>query len=463
MTIEFATGIAAHFEGLDVSVEPDVLDAYSHDSWPLQTKMSMASRHELRPEAVVFARSTEEVVRAIKVASTAGIPVTTRGLGSSVTGQPLPQFGGVVLDVSGLTGKPSISTLNLTVTAGAGWNGGDLEAVLREEGLTLGNSPQSLHRSTVGGWVATGASGQLSSRHGGIEDLLLGVEVVLADGSVCSIEAVPRSAMGPDLTALFIGSEGTLGVITSVTLRVSRLPETSLRDAFRFDDLAVALGFIREIAQSDTSPALIRLYDEDEARHVLGDPDHLGALAFVETQGPDPIAKASHAWYSELARASGGVGMGSSPVDAWADRRYDFSTVERILATPGGYAETIEVAHTWSRVGDLYDALKGALQPLANHVYGHFSHVYGQGTSLYIILLGSADDDETAIQRLEEIWRVAMETCKEQDAILSHHHGAGIARLPYIAEALGAGHSLLSKVKLALDPKRTLNPGKLGV
>lgn len=463
MSAEVDTGVAALFAGLEVSVEPHVLDAYSHDCWPLQTKLAMVGRHELRPDAVVFARTTLDVVEVVKAAASSGIPVTTRGLGSSVTGQPLPQHGGVVLDVSGLTGPAEISAADLKVTVGAGWRGGDLEEALREQGLTLGNSPQSLHRSTVGGWVATGESGQLSSRYGGIEDLLLGVEVVLADGSVCTLGSVPRSAMGPALTGLFVGSEGTLGVVTRVTFRVSRLPETSHREAFAFAELAVALDFIREIAQSETRPALVRLYDEDEARHVLGALDHRGAVAFIETQGPEPIANATHAWYADLARSRGALSMGPGPVDAWAGRRFDFSAVEKLLASPGGYAETIEVAHTWSRIGDLYSALKSDLTPLADHVYGHFSHVYGQGTSLYMILLGSAADDEAAVQALTEIWRVAMDTSIRHGAVLSHHHGAGLARLPHIPEALGTGHDLLARVKGALDPQRTLNPGKLAI
>lgn len=455
--------LAALFEGLEHSVQPEILDSYSHDSWPLQTKLAMTGRHELRPDIVVFARSTSDVVRVMELCQSSGVSVTTRGLGSSVTGQPLPQHGGVVLDVSGITGPADISESDLTVTVGAGWNGGELETLLRQQGLTLGNSPQSLHRSTVGGWVATGESGQLSSRYGGIEDLLLGLEVVLADGSVCVLGSVPRSAMGPSLTGLFIGSEGTMGVVTRVTLRISRLPEASLRDAFRFDDLGTALGFIQEIAQSETRPALVRLYDEDEARHVLREPTHRGLLALLETQGPMVVARAAHGWYVERARAWGAVAMGAGPVDAWAARRFDFSAVESLLATPGGYAETIEVAHGWSQIGDLYESLKAALTPLADHVYGHFSHVYGQGTSLYMILLGSASDDDEAIAALEEIWRVAMTVAAEKGAVLSHHHGAGLARLPFIQDALGTGHFLLARVKGCLDPQGILNPGKLGV
>jgi alkyldihydroxyacetonephosphate synthase len=460
---ELDVSLSGLFEGLEHSTKAEVLDAYSHDSWPLQTKLAMTGAHEFRPDIVVFAKSTQDVVRVLKSAQTFSIPVTTRGLGSSVTGQPLPQRGGIVLDVSGITGPAEVSAVDLTVTVGAGWRGGDLENLLREQGLTLGNSPQSLHRSTIGGWVATRESGQLSSRYGGIEDLVLGLEVVLADGSVSTIGSIPRAAMGPELVGVFIGSEGTLGIITRVSLRVSKVPEHSLKDAFHFSNLESALGFIQELAQSDTRPALVRLYDEEEAQHVLKKPDYKGFLALIETQGPKVIASATHDWYRQLAVSNKGTLIGPEPVETWMARRYDFSAVENLLASTGGYAETIEVAHSWTSIGNLYKSLKAGLAGYADHVYGHFSHVYPQGTSLYMILLGKKTSDDEAVRALQDIWRVAMKISVEQGAVLSHHHGAGLARLPYIQDALGSGHNLLTRVKNGLDPEGILNPGKLGL
>lgn len=462
-TRELDSSLTGLFHGLEHSVDSEVLDAYSHDSWPLQTKLARTGLHELRPDIVIFAKSTEDVVKVVKIAEASKLPVTTRGLGSSVTGQPLPQRGGIVLDVSGITGSPQISVEDLTVTVGAGWKGGELENLLRIHGLTLGNSPQSLHRSTVGGWVATRESGQLSSRYGGIEDLILGLEVVLADGTVSSIGSVPRAAMGPELSSIFVGSEGTLGVITRVSMRVSRLPEHSIRDAFTFADLNSSLSFVQELAQSETKPALVRLYDQEEAQHVLKNPQYRGFLVLLETRGPTEVAEATHNWYCQLAINRGATGLGPEPVEAWIAKRYDFSTVEKLLATNGGYAETIEVAHSWSQISNLYQALKKALAPYADHVYGHFSHIYPQGTSLYMILLGKAENDEAAIVKLKDIWTVAMEVAVEQGAVLSHHHGAGLARLPYIQKSLGTGHSVLEKIKEGLDPTGMLNPGKLGL
>lgn len=440
-----------------------LLTRYSHDSWPVQTKLDRLGEHPLRPDVVVRATATADIVTVLTFARASGIPVTARGLGSSVTGQPLPQSGGIVLDLSGLRGDPVINETNCTVTVGAGWNGGELEQILRTRGMTLGNSPQSLFRSTVGGWVATRETGQLSSRYGGIERTLLSVQVVLADASVVRLGANPRAAMGPDLTGLYIGSEGTLGIITEVTMRIDALPEWTIREAFRVPGLDAGLAIVRCIAQSGLRPSLVRLYDQVEARHVLAQPDFDGLLLFLVTEGSEQVAVTSHRWQQEQAARHGATSLGPDPVLAWEDRRFDFSAVERALATPGGFAETIEVAHTWSDIAALYTAMTHALKPLADQVFGHFSHIYPQGTSLYVIVFGTADDDRAAVERLRKIWEVAMSVALREGAVLSHHHGAGLARLPYMAAALGGGLGVLQRVKRALDPDGILNPGKLGL
>lgn len=191
----------------------------------------------------------------LRVASAERIPVTVRALGSSVTGQPLPVNGGIVLDVSAVPASYELDEVNLTVRVTASHNGGVLEDALQALGLTLGHSPQSLYRSTVGGWLATLATGQFSSLYGGIEDLVVGYTVVLASGDTVELNASPRAAMGPDLRQLFIGSEGTLGVITSVTLKVFRLPQTQLVQTFAMPSVRAGLGFLREQAALVTDPA----------------------------------------------------------------------------------------------------------------------------------------------------------------------------------------------------------------
>lgn len=438
------------------------LDARSHDTWPVATVLAKLGRHPYRPQAVVYARRVADVVEALRIAAATGTPITAWGLGSSVTGQPLPVAGGIVLDLSELTGVPELNEVDRSVTVPAGVRGSDLEDWLGERGLTLNHSPQSLGRSTVGGWVATRATGQFSSRYGGVEDLVLGYQVVLADGTVADLGQRPRAAMGPDLKHLFLGSEGTLGVVTRVTFKVFARPEHRILEAFALPDVASGVAAMRAISQSGLRPFLVRFYDADEAAHAVAGAGVRTPVLFLGSEGLTGVSVAEHTAAATIVTARGGTSMGAAPVEAWMARRFDFSTVESLLAEPGGYAETIEVANVWSRITPMYDELKAQLAGLADEVLGHFSHVYDQGSSLYVILLGRAEDDEAALARLHEIWDRAMKVVVAHDGEISHHHGGGLARQPWVAESLGTGYPVLARLKDAFDPAHLLNPGKLG-
>jgi alkyldihydroxyacetonephosphate synthase len=450
--------------GVDaVSVDPAALAASSHDCWPVAAKWARQGRHPHMAQVIVNGVTEQDVVAVMRIATVTGTPVTARALGSSVTGQPLPTRGGIVLDVSGMVGPPIIDEINMTVTVLAGNNGGELEDALNAAGWTTRFSPQSLYRSSVGGWLATLATGQFSSRYGGIEDLVVAYRVVLATGEVAELKASPRAAMGPDLRQLFIGSEGTLGVITQVTYKILPLPRDQRLQTFQMPDVGAGLAVMREQAAVGLRPFLLRLYDTDEARHAMADLQVDDPILFAGTEGEPAVSAAEMGVLTELAISHGASVLGPHAADAWMGRRFDFSMVENYVNTSGGFAETIEVAHMWRHIEGLHAALKAALAPLADEVLAHFSHVYTQGTSMYLILLGRAADDAAATERLEKIWATTMEVCLEQGAELSHHHGGGLARSPYSRRSLGSAHPVLRKLKHALDPDAILNPGKLGL
>ena len=446
-----------------ITTAPAQLDSYSHDTWPGSTVLAKLGRHTWRPEVIVRAHTTEDVQRVVKIAHKWDTALTARGLGSSVTGQPLPLRGGIVIDLSGLVSTPILQRTDGYVTVAAGVRGGDLECWLNERGLTLNHFPQSLARSTVGGWLATRATGQFSSRYGGIENLVVGYRVVLADGAVVDLVQRPRASMGPDLRAIFLGSEGTLGIITEVSLRVFSCPEYRIVEAFSVPTISAGLSVAREIMQRELRPMIVRLYDDDEARHALRDSTFKFPLLFLGHEGIKDVSGAEHHAAADIAGRHGCKSLGPSPVEDWLARRYDFSTIENLLSQPGGYAETIEVANFWSRVEPMYAELKRVLAPLANEVLGHFSHVYSSGTSLYLIILGTAPDDEGALAQMRLIWNTAMNVVVKHQGELSHHHGTGLVRLPFVRQSLGTGFEILAKIKKSLDPDCTLNPGKLGL
>lgn len=439
------------------------LDASSHDTWPLSTKKDRVGVHDHRADLVVRATSLDDVRAVLRAASQHDTPVTVRALASSVTGQPLPTHGGIVLDVTGLPTGYSVDETDMVVTTSASQNGGELEDELNTRGLTTGHSPQSLYRSTTGGWVSTLATGQFSSYYGGIEDLVTGYTAVLATGETVTFRARPRAAMGPDLRRLLIGAEGTLGVITEVQLKVFRLPEVRELEAFRLPTVHAGLSVLREISVRGLRPFLVRLYDPAEAAHVTGDPNFDSPVIFLGSQGSPVMVEAERTELRGILDEAGAQSIGTAPVKDWMSRRFDFSTVERRLDMDGGFAETIEVAHTWAGIEPLYEALRTALAPSADEVLSHFSHLYTQGTSMYVILLGEAENDRAAIAQLEDIWATVMRICLEHGAELSHHHGGGLARSAYTQESLGTTHKVLRRLKHALDPDGILNPGKLGL
>lgn len=439
----------------------ELLD-HSYDWWPVAAKWRQQGKQPCRPDAVVRPTSVDEISRLLAWANQHRVPVTPWGAGSSVTGAPLPLSGGISLDTRALNKILAVDELNLLVTVQAGKMGDELEKELNDRGYTLNHSPQSLDRSTVGGWIATRATGQFSSRWGGVEDLALALTVALPTGEIVKTKLAPRAAIGPELRHLFMGAEGTFGVVTDVTLRVFPLATFRRLETVVFPGIESGLTAMRRIMQAELRPFLVRFYDEDEASHAMKDPTFSRCVLFLGFAGIETVAMAEYTAGMAICTEAGGKPLGTAPVTAWMARRFDFSAIERVLEKPGGVAETIEVAHFWDGIFDTYRSLKTALAPLATNVWGHFSHVYPQGTSLYMILTGEVKDAAAAEARLHEIWEVAMRAALKQGAVISHHHGIGMARLPYLREDLGAVAQVLSRVKQALDPNNIMNPGKLG-
>ncbi|MEX2458498.1 MAG: FAD-binding oxidoreductase, partial [Actinomycetota bacterium] len=216
-----------------VSTHPGELAGRSRDWWALAMLREVRGDPPVKPAAVVFPSSTEEVSIVLRWASETGTVVVPRGAGSGVVGGAEAIKRGIVLDTTRMAGVLSVDPTSMTASVQAGLRGDRLEQALAGQGLTLGHYPQSLAISTVGGWIAATSAGQASAGYGGIEDLLLGLTVVLADGTVVKVPAHARSAAGPSLRHLFIGSEGTLGVVTEAVLSLSRLPSTYQWDAYK--------------------------------------------------------------------------------------------------------------------------------------------------------------------------------------------------------------------------------------
>jgi alkyldihydroxyacetonephosphate synthase len=432
----------------------------SRDWWPLAMIWDDDGTDVTPAAAVATPVSHEQVAEVARACDEARVPLTVAAGRSGVCGASMPVHGGVVLDLTGLDGIVAVDPDSLVLDVRAGTFGTPLEHSLRaEHGVTLGHWPQSIDLSTVGGWLACRSAGQLSTRYGKIEDMVLGLDVVLADGRALHTGGAPRAAVGPDLTQLFVGSEGTLGIITGARLRVHPAPVGEVRAAFRFAAFADGLDACRRVLRRGATPAVLRLYDAVEADRHFGTGAH--AILLVLDQGdPGLIDAVLRVVHEECASATvDDVGL----LDTWLETRNDVSALHHYIEQ-GAVVDTLEVAATWSALPAVYDGVLAALRAFDDLLIAsaHLSHAYSDGACLYFTF-GGFPPKEQREDFYRRTWDAAMEATVTRGAALSHHHGVGLNRARYARAALGTGLDVLAATKAALDPHGILNPGKLGL
>jgi alkyldihydroxyacetonephosphate synthase len=444
--------------------DPETLATHSRDAWVLSELDALEGRPPAPPRAVVEAASTQDVSKVLALCREARVPVVTFGGGSGVCGGIRTEGREIVLSTRRLAGLRALDATNLTATFGSGTNGMRAEQQVREQGLTIGHWPQSIELSTVGGWVATRASGQFSTAYGNIEDLLLDLEVVLPDGSVLRTRRTPRASAGPDLRQLFLGSEGTLGVVSEVTFSLRPLPERSLGQSFHFADFDAGLAPIRHLMRAGHRPPVVRLYDPRESgRHFAGACPEGRAMLILLHEGAAATVAAEHGAVSQICTEAGGVPAGEDPVSHWLAERNRVPGFRSFLEK-GIVLDTIEIACTWDRVAELYARTTAALAPLPGLLLAsaHSSHSYRSGTNLYVTFVARPPRREDMPAVYGEGWRRVMEAALALGAGIAHHHGIGRVRRDFLAGEIGeTGVALLRAVKRALDPEGLLNPGVL--
>jgi alkyldihydroxyacetonephosphate synthase len=452
-----------------VSREPADVAAVARDMSALVLLAGVRGDQPVLPLAVVLPRSTEEVAIVLAWARETETPIVPRGGGSGVSGGALASPGAVVVDLSRMDRVLAVDAGSRTVQAQAGIRGDALEAAVEAEGLTTGHYPQSMALSTVGGWIAASSAGQASSGYGAIEDLVVGLTVVLAGGSVVRLRAVPRSAAGPDLRRLFIGSEGTLGVVTEAVLACRPRPPGYAWAGFGFDSFEDCIEAAEGIEAAGAGPLVIRGYDEADATLAFGRVGHAGGSAAIVGFASDaPGLDGRLAETAERAGAAGGRDLGPAYGKHWWVHRNDpLDLYQRIMGPdrafgPGTVVDTMEVAALWSLVPALYRGVREALLAGAEIVGCHLSHVYPAGSSLYFTFLVRGADDLDVEARHTAAWEGAVRACLAAGGTMTHHHGVGRLKARFMASELGEeGLGVLRAVKRALDPSGVLNPGVL--
>jgi alkyldihydroxyacetonephosphate synthase len=438
---------------------PVVAEA-SRDWWPQAMMWALDGQVAARAGAVVSPASAEQVAAVLAVCDEARVPVTAAAGRSGVCGASVPVHGGVVLDLCGFAGIVDVDTTSLVLDVLPGTFGDHLEHELRREhGCTLGHWPQSVALSTVGGWLACRSAGQLSTRYGKIEDMVLGLDVALADGRQISTGGAPRAAVGPDLTQLFVGSEGTLGIITGARLRLHPAPTHERRFACSFASFADGLDAMRRIVQRGATPAALRLYDPAEADRTYHTGDR--ALLLVLDEGDGALVDTTMELVAEVCVDA--HHEDHAHVDHWLERRNDVAALEALISR-GYVVDTMEVAARWRDLPGIYrstvDAIAGVPGTLA--ATAHQSHSYTDGGCLYFTFAAQVPPEQRD-DYYRAVWDTGSRAVLAGGGALSHHHGVGLNRSRFVADALGPAFDVLVATKQALDPNGVLNPGKLGL
>ncbi|MCO4768706.1 MAG: FAD-binding oxidoreductase [Deltaproteobacteria bacterium] len=594
---------AAVGQGFVVTSEADTF-AYRRDLWPRLTVTARDGLPEVSPLAVVRPADEAEVEAVVAALAEHDCPIVAYGAGSGVCGGAAPLFGGVVVDLKRLDDLSPVDEHTMQVDVGPGLILQTMEERLNDAGWTLGHFPSSIYCCSIGGCVAARGAGQLSSRYGKIEDMVTGLRVVTPGLGTVGTGSLDPSGPRADYSPLFVGSEGTLGLITSMRLRVHPLPKAMVLRGVQFPSVEAGIAAFREILQMGLRPSVMRLYDPldtwmamqkgndpgqgpaprpgggtpldvqsesprenaaepteappedagtarlfgmvlspgsiaDEAlsrlerlpglgrfardrrtsgerrggtgrgggrratdgpqgvrgmlvrtlaARLMGDeaalslkPENLPmdrllayaaplnraidllpgrSLAILGFEGDDEVARGQLEAAILAAGRLGGKDLGPGPGERWFRTRYHVSFKLPKLLQSGAWADTMETAAGWTKVMELYQAVRRAAAPHAL-VMAHFSHAYHEGCSIYFTLAGHASTPEERLAQYDQVWRAVLTAAEGTGATITHHHGVGFLKRQLMDREHGDGRALFDASKRALDPRGVLNPGKL--
>ncbi|WP_104086400.1 FAD-binding oxidoreductase [Arthrobacter sp. GMC3] len=440
------------------------------------------------PDAVVFPGSSEEVGEVLAVCVRRKLAVVTFGGGTSVVGgvEPLRgRFSGLItIDMRRMNRLLHVDPLSRTATFEAGIRGPAIEAALAPRGFTLGHFPQSHQEATLGGYLATRSAGQASTGYGRSDDLVKSVHLQTPAGPFDAGSPAPGTAAGPKLLDVVVGSEGTLGVITQATVKVSPAPEAKVYGAWSFPTFAAGADAMRQLRQHGRRgdmPHVCRLSDTDEtastfklggwktgilSRYLTTRGQKKSALALFVWEGDGRQCRAGKRRSARILRRAGGIPVGPLPGKSWEHGRFSGPYMRDELLTRGVYVETLETAAVWGSVEGTYTSVRRAIldalesNGAAAYVQTHISHVYSDGASLYFTFLAGLEEDGLA--QNSRVKEAASKAIISAGATITHHHAVGLDHAPYMAAEIGdLGLKVLASFKTTLDPEGIMNPGKL--
>ncbi len=444
-------------------------------------------KHPVVPDAVVSPQSHAVVRKVLEFCEQRGIAVVPFGGGTSVVGGVRPESGThhavIAVAFDNMADLISVDDVNMTATMGPGITGPTLERLLKTRGFTLGHFPQSWERASIGGYVATRSAGQASAGYGRSNEMVERLRVACVNREF-ELGRAPGSAAGPDLRQLFIGSEGILGLITEVTMRIRRLPNETRLEGVMFPTYQAGLDAFRELVARRATADVMRLSDPQESltnltmategakaaalnrylkvRKVAG-----GALAIFSWEGTHTQVSSRRDESWRVLRKFGAVSLGAAVGKGWEHGRFSGPYLRDALLDRGYLVETLETATGWRELPALRESVTNAIRDALPSdgpgpwVISHLSHVYETGGSLYITVIAERNDDD-AVAQWQRAKTAASDAIVAANATITHHHAVGRDHAPWLAAEIGAdGVELLAAIKRELDPTGILNPGVL--
>ncbi|MGQ4872819.1 MAG: FAD-binding oxidoreductase [Promethearchaeia archaeon] len=443
--------------------EIDLL-AYSKDTTLITLNWEIQGKLAALPDIITFPETAEQISAILKLANEENIPVTPYAEGSGVVGGAIPIYGGIIIDMKKFNKILEINDKNLTVTVEAGINGMNLERYLNVKGYTCGHIPQSLYTSSVGGYIAHRAAGQFSTKYGKIEDIVLGMEIVLPQGDIINFKTIARASIGPQLEKLFIGGEGTLGIVTKATLKIWPYPEKRALISYAFPTIEDSLEATREILRQQVYPAVIRIYDKEETKRHFGEIKNAKDKVMVVfvCEGNAKLVDLESSITKEMCEKHSGIDCGEEPVEHWFETR--FNVKETSMFPPYKIvADTIEVACMWDVAAELYHKVIEETSKVQGNllISAHISHFYPNGVGYYFTFGGVPPKGKSDFEFYKECWDATIKAVEEIGGAFGHHHGVGINRSHWMSVEWGKAFETLKNIKKLLDPNNILNPGKI--
>ena len=438
--------------------------AYTKDTTLLTLNWTLEGKIAGLPDFIVWPDTPEQISTILKLANEEKIPIIPFSEGSGVVGGAIPIYGGIILDMKKFNRVLEINDKDLTVTVESGINGMNLERYLNAKGYTGGHIPQSLYTSSVGGWIAHRAAGQFSTKYGKIEDIIMGMEVILPQGDIIKFKTIARASTGPQLDKLFIGGEGTLGIVTKATLKIWPYPEKRALISYAFPTFEDSLEATRQILRQQIYPAVIRIYDADETYRHFGHIEKAKDKVMVVfvCEGIERLVNLEEVITRETCEKNNGINCGEEPVEHWFETRF---RVTETSSTPTFkiVADTIEIGFLWDKAADMYHSVIETTKKIKGVIMitAHVSHFYPNGVGFYFTFAGIPPKEKTDFEFYQEVWNCVVKKVEDAGGSFGHHHGVGINRSKWMPVEWGKSFETLKSIKMLLDPNNILNPGKI--